>query len=89
MDRRSAEAGGRGEEDLDQAVLLWGKVLHIHIITIFSVSQNLLVVVGGVVGGAVYDGVCDGTHHVTARRETGIIITSAFNAYYYIIILYN
>lgn len=29
VDRRSAAAGGRGEEDLDQAVLLRGKVLHI------------------------------------------------------------
>lgn len=33
VDRRSAEAGRRGEEDFDQAVLLRGKVLHVHIIT--------------------------------------------------------
>lgn len=33
VDWRSAEAGRRGEEDSIQAVLLWGKVLHVHIIT--------------------------------------------------------
>lgn len=30
MDRRPTEAGGRGEEDPDQAVLLWGKVQQVN-----------------------------------------------------------